>query len=153
MYAKVINGQVVKYPYLLEDLYNDNPNTSFPANLTDDILDRFNFVRVVVTGSPEIDSRTQVAAQNGCAYSVERNRWETAWTIRNKTQEELDADTEAQSKSIRNKRNEKLSASDWTQVLDAPVDRAAWATYRQALRDITLQQGFPWDVQWPVEPN
>ena len=37
---------------------------------------------------------------------------------------------------MRLERNRLLAASDWTQVADAPVDRAAWATYRQALRDI-----------------
>lgn len=36
---------------------------------------------------------------------------------------------------LRHKRNELLAESDWTQVLDAPIDRQAWAQYRQALRD------------------
>ena len=33
----------------------------------------------------------------------------------------------------------------------APVDKAAWAAYRQELRDITAQAGFPWNVQWPAK--
>ncbi len=49
-------------------------------------------------------------------------------------------------------RHELLVASDWTQVADAPVDQAAWATYRQALRDIPEQAGFPQDIQWPDPP-
>lgn len=53
---------------------------------------------------------------------------------------------------IRLKRNGLLAASDWTQLTDAPVDRATWATYRQALRDLPQQAGFPSNVQWPVEP-
>lgn len=53
---------------------------------------------------------------------------------------------------IRVKRNQLLAASDWTQVIDAPVDQAAWAVYRQALRDITGQAGFPTTIDWPVEP-
>jgi hypothetical protein len=57
-----------------------------------------------------------------------------------------------QAKSVRTQRGEKLKDSDWTQVADAPVDQDAWATYRQALRDITAQQGFPWTVEWPVAP-
>ena len=57
-----------------------------------------------------------------------------------------------QAKSVRDSRNTKLSESDWTQVADAPVDKAAWATYRQALRDVTKQSGFPWEVQWPTQP-
>ena len=57
-----------------------------------------------------------------------------------------------QAKSVRDDRNKRLTETDWTQVADAPVDKAAWATYRQALRDIPSQAGFPWDIQWPVEP-
>ena len=53
---------------------------------------------------------------------------------------------------IRKERDIKLTESDWTQVADAPVDQAAWATYRQALRDIPAQAGFPNTVTWPVEP-
>jgi hypothetical protein len=45
-----------------------------------------------------------------------------------------------------------LSKTDWTQLPDAPVDKEAWATYRQALRDITEQDGFPKDVEWPTRP-
>jgi len=57
-----------------------------------------------------------------------------------------------QAKSVRTSRGEKLKDSDWTQVADAPVDQAAWATYRQALRDVTAQQGFPWTIDWPTIP-
>ena len=60
-------------------------------------------------------------------------------------------DTE-QAKSVRASRDAKLAESDWTQVADAPVDKAVWATYRQALRDITTQSGFPWTVTYPDKP-
>jgi len=62
-----------------------------------------------------------------------------------------------QAKSVRASRDEKLKDCDWTQVadalLDAPVDKAVWATYRQALRDVTTQTGFPWTITWPDEPK
>ena len=54
---------------------------------------------------------------------------------------------------VRIARNQALAASDWTQVADAPVDQAAWATYRQELRDITSQETFPNEVTWPVPPQ
>jgi hypothetical protein len=57
-----------------------------------------------------------------------------------------------QAKSVRQTRGEKLKDSDWTQVADAPVDQAAWAAYRQALRDVTSQEGFPWTIEWPEQP-
>lgn len=54
---------------------------------------------------------------------------------------------------VRAERNKKLVESDWTQVSDAPVNGALWATYRQALRDVTAQETFPWDITWPTKPT
>ena len=56
------------------------------------------------------------------------------------------------SASIRVERNNKLKESDWTQIVNSTADKTAWATYRQALRDITAQSGFPWTVTWPDVP-
>jgi len=53
----------------------------------------------------------------------------------------------------RSQRDALLSQSDWTQVPDAPVDQQAWATYRQALRDLPQQAGFPTEITWPVKPE
>ena len=58
-----------------------------------------------------------------------------------------------QAKSVRASRDEKLKGCDWTQVADAPVDKTVWATYRQALRDVTAQSGFPWTITWPDAPQ
>jgi len=57
-----------------------------------------------------------------------------------------------QAKSVRDDRTKRLSDSDWTQIADSTADKAAWATYRQALRDITAQAGFPWTITWPDAP-
>lgn len=53
---------------------------------------------------------------------------------------------------VRAERNDKLKDSDWTQIADSTADKAAWATYRQALRDITTQAGFPQTITWPDAP-
>lgn len=57
-----------------------------------------------------------------------------------------------QAANVRRTRNDKLKDCDWTQISDSTADKAAWATYRQALRDITTQAGFPWTIDWPVAP-
>lgn len=54
---------------------------------------------------------------------------------------------------VRAQRNSLLAASDWTQVIDTPVDINAWARYRQQLRDISKQAGFPANVIWPSKPE
>jgi len=59
------------------------------------------------------------------------------------------------SAQARLERNTRISATDWTQLPDAPLtdaERAAWAAYRQALRDVPDQDGFPGAIAWPVEP-
>jgi hypothetical protein len=66
------------------------------------------------------------------------------------TQEELDQRVVTQWQVIRTQRNQMLKDTDWTQVLDSPVDKAAWALYRQALRDIT-QQPDPFSITWPEQ--
>lgn len=53
---------------------------------------------------------------------------------------------------LRLERDQKLSASDWTQAPDAPVDQQAWATYRQALRDLPANTADPREVVWPTKP-
>jgi len=57
-----------------------------------------------------------------------------------------------QAKSVRASRTEKLKDCDWTQIADSTADKTAWATYRQQLRDITAQSGFPWTITWPDAP-
>lgn len=58
-----------------------------------------------------------------------------------------------QAKAVRADRNRRLAECDWTQLPDAPVDAQAWAAYRQALRDVSQQEGFPHNIVWPNDPN
>ena len=61
--------------------------------------------------------------------------------------------TEIAERTALTKRANLLSSSDWTQLPDVPLGtKAEWATYRQALRDITAQPGYPLEIVWPVAP-
>jgi len=65
-----------------------------------------------------------------------------------KTEEEVEEKTKIQ-------RNDLLLKSDWTQLPDAPItesQKKSWEIYRQALRDISKQQGFPYEINWPSKP-
>ena len=60
-----------------------------------------------------------------------------------------------QAKSVRTTRDTKLAECDWRVIKAAETATtldAAWATYRQALRDVTAQSGFPWTITWPDAP-
>jgi hypothetical protein len=105
---------------------------------------------VVLEGPQAQPTRYQVAFVNG----VEQidGKWYTKYSVTEMDAEAITAKDAEQAKVMREQRGEKLKNSDWTQVADAPVDKAVWATYRQALRDITAQSGFPWSVTWPDAP-
>ena len=105
----------------------------------------------VLEGPQPTAGRYQIAYRDGVEQDAE-GRWFTKYSLA-----DMDADARAakdaeQAKNVRQQRNDKLKDSDWTQLADSPVDKAAWATYRQALRDVPKQAGFPWDVQWPAQP-
>lgn len=125
------------------------PNTGFPPQLTEEIINDFGG-DVVFEGPQAQPTRYQVAFRDG----VEQidGKWYTKYSVADMDAEAIAAKDAEQAKAVREQRNTKLKDTDWTQVADAPVDKAAWATYRQALRDISAQQGFPWDVQWPEMP-
>lgn len=63
------------------------------------------------------------------------------------------ATNEQKWEQIRLWRNAQLSATDWTQLSDAPGDTVAWANYRQALRDLPAQGGNAEDAVIPVKPG
>lgn len=64
--------------------------------------------------------------------------------------------TEQLAQRARNQRDALLHQSDSRALPDFPLidsERLAWTAYRQALRDITTQPGFPDTITWPVPPT
>jgi len=109
------------------------------------IIENNTIVNVVVA-EPEYASAQQWLALPegaGIGFIFDGTKWKS---LNEPTLEDIAA-------GIRVQRDSLLSASDWTQVADAPVDKAAWATYRQALRDVPQQEGFPATVVWPTQPE
>lgn len=68
--------------------------------------------------------------------------------------ETLDTDPkEKVLKRIRKWRDAELSATDWTQLADSPVNKQAWAKYRQSLRDLPASNNDPRQIEFPEKPN
>jgi len=143
------------------------PNTGFPVQLTGDIINDFGGNVVFEGPQASNGDRYQFSMRQGVEeiqgnwytkyvlgpvftdYTDEEGVLHTAAEQEAAYKAQKDAD---QAKAVREDRNKRLSESDWTQVLDAPVDQTAWAAYRQVLRDVTAQVGFPWDIEWPAKP-
>ena len=124
--------------------------TSFPAVWDQAVCDQLGIDPVLESPTPTT-TRFQSASQSGAEQDSLGN-WVYTWTITDWSEEAIASATATQWDSIRTTRNQKLSACDWTQLPDAPVDQAAWATYRQALRDVTTQTD-PFNITWAQEPT
>jgi hypothetical protein len=83
--------------------------------------------------------------------------WKRTWTKIDATPEEIAQRTEIEKNKILKQRTKELRQSDFSQVADAPdyvkAKLAEWNTYRQALRDLPQQAGFPWDITFPQQPT
>lgn len=141
-YLKLTNDGPVSYS--IRQLRRDNPRTSFPDQPSEDMLKEWNVYPYTVETKPSYNNLIQQITEGEFFKNAEGN-WVQSWLVENLS-------LELAKHNIRKKRDTLLSSSDWTQVSDAPVDRVEWAAYRQALRDIPEQEGFPWDVVWPTEP-
>ena len=143
------------------------PNTSMPQQLTEELINSFG--GDVVFEGPQASGGTVYQYSQAAGVEQINGKWYTKYILgpvftdttvdgvtttaaENEAAYKAMKDAE-QAKSVRASRGEKLKDTDWTQVADAPVDQAAWATYRQALRDVTAQDGFPWTVEWPTQPE
>lgn len=142
MFVYAIGSDISKFPYTLADLRSAHPQLSIPSSITEEELAAFNVYPVQPTKRPVYDSKTHRLSQSA-QYSD--GLWQQVWALEPLPEVQAAA-------NVRGYRNELLSACDWTQLADAPVDHTEWATYRQALRDVTAQAGFPWDVEWPQQP-
>ena len=148
MYIKLTDG--VAKRYTLRQLHKDNPNTSFPKEPTDTLLSGWDIYPYTQSDMPDCDEATQACDYLGLAETD--GVYSENYVVRAKTQTELDADAVLSESKVKSLRNEMLFETDWWAVSDR-VTTDAEIAYRQALRDIPQQAGFPLDVVWPVKPQ
>lgn len=145
-----------------------NTNMSLPAVLSAELLDQLGADPVLE--GPQFTGGNQYQYSQRAGVEEINGQWFTKYVagpvFQDTTNEDgtvvTAAEQEAQYKaridanratSVRAERNMKLAATDWTQARDVVLPNdAEWAAYRQALRDISSQPGFPWTVEWPVQP-
>jgi hypothetical protein len=151
MYALVTNGAIEKYPYSIGALRKDNPQTSFPKTPSDELLAKWNVYFVQSAERPTVDYTKNVAE----GTPVNQDGWKQVWVVTDATAEETSQRTEDQASNARSERDQKLVESDWVVIksMETSVPELdAWKAYRQALRNVPQQSGFPWVIEWPVSP-
>lgn len=148
MFAKIENNVVVEYPIF--NIYQRFPQTSFPEVWNDSYLPE-GFVRVYESSPVVYNWATQTLEEGAPTFDGEK--WVMTFNVVSLPQSEVDVRSTLKSQEIRNERNQLLSQTDWTQGKDIDDSISlAWAPYRQALRDVPLQEGFPFNVAWPIQP-
>lgn len=144
--AKIENGKVSAVAHY-QQLF---PNCSFPSNGPSNEWMQENNCLEVITWKQHDNSTQKLSPID--PY-IEDEQVYTVIVVE-KTQEELNAQTAAAASQVRAQRDHLLAESDWTQGKDIPDEiSSVWAVYRQALRDITSQAGFPTDVAFPAKPE
>lgn len=150
MFAKITNGAVDKFPYTVGQLRRDNPNTSFPKIIPEQTMAAYGMFPVSELPAPSFDSWTHYLEYNPVPV-LQDGKWVTVPTVYELTQDQISIRNASLAEGIRAERDALLAATDWMALSDVTMSQEM-ATYRQALRDITSQQGFPVSVEWPAKP-
>ena len=144
----------------------ENSSTSFPKQITTDILDSYGYDPVLNGAAADVTAPYGVSVRDGVEEI--NGQWFTrfvAGPIFVANEEATAAEQEAAYRasidaevgtSVRADRDQRLAASDWTQMADSPLTsekKTEWATYRQSLRDLPTASGFPHTMTWPDEPS
>ena len=141
MHIKLTNGNPVKYT--LGQLRRDNPQISFPKLIPDEMLASYDVYPCTRPDRPAYNHLTEQCFDAGFQQDAEGN-WVQGYSVEPLEQEIAE-------RNIRSRRDSLLSETDWMALSDNTMT-PAWGSYRQALRDITSQEGFPYSVVWPTKP-
>lgn len=155
-YVKVVDGAATAYPYTIGQLRKDNPNTSFPKELSDQLLSEWGLQAVSKADAPSFDSKTQRVEVNALP-SLVNGAWVLGHSVVDMTADEISELTAAKAAEVRADRDARLAAEvdalginplRWDEHTQEQKDKIA--AHRRALLDITDQDGFPFDVVWPT---
>jgi len=142
MYVRIENDAVAEFPYLLGQLKQDNPNTSFPASIPEATLNSYGVHTVTETTKPTCDYATHEVVENNPVLTD--GVWTQSWSVNARP-------TDVASEYVRNERNQRLADTDHHALSDQTLT-TEMSAYRQALRDVPSQSGFPLNVTWPTKP-
>lgn len=152
MWVNKNTSQVYK---LHSEIRKDFKNVSMPPVLDDSILSAFDILPVTRTAAPQVDHTKNVS--EGIPVLVD-GTWTQVWAVTDASTQDIEDRNEQAAQSVRSQRDNLLASTDWlvikAQETGVAMDQV-WATYRQALRDITSHPNFPYltDADWPAKPE
>ena len=159
MYALIENGAVVQYPYSVGNLKQDNPNTSFPTDINNAMLESFGMRIVYNTTSPVV-TQDQYLKEDTPVYNTQEQRWVQVLIVVDMTPEQIAARDESGRQANKAQAATLLSATDWVVLSDVSnpanppwlTNISEFTAYRAALRQIAVHPPVTVD-SWPVIPQ
>lgn len=149
-YVQSKDGVFVRHIFDVEPTQWDEDNFCLARRLTPEQAMYFGVTKLQIVTPPYFDPATQQRDEGPAIFT--NGVWMQQYIVSEMDAEVAATKKEEQSARDRVIRDSLLVACDWTQVADAPIDKIAWANYRQALRNIPAQAGFPWIIAWPTQP-
>ena len=149
-YVQAQGDTFIRHIYDVEPTQWDADNYCYVSFLTDEQAAHFGVHKKQIVTPPYHDPATQKLKEAPAVLTD--GVWTQNYIVTALSADESAAKVKSQWTVIRAERNKLLVESDWTQLPDAPVDAAIWATYRQALRDVT-NQANPFAIIWPQGPS
>ena len=124
-----------------------NKHTSFPRIIDEPLQDQFG-IDMIFEG-PQHQGPPPYSQTYRDGIECIKGKWYTKYSIKQQDKEPID---EQRAVGVRLTRDNLIKESDWRAVSDRKLE-PGWKRYRKALRDITKQEGFPHDVEWPIDPD
>jgi len=129
------------------------PNTSFPSQWTPALVEELGLDPVFESPTPTT-TRYQTAYKDGVEQDAQ-GRWLWKWSISEMDDETKAAKDAEAAKAVRADRDRRLAECDWVVIKNLELNQnipGVWEVYRQGLRDLPAQAGFPHDITWPSKP-
>lgn len=151
-FIKIDNGTPIGNPISENELRKRFSHISFPKKISQDNITQLDYFILYESEKPTHSIFEKVVQGK---YQLIDEKWYTSWIIQPMEENEIIAVTESRKNDVRRRRDAMLQQTDWIVTKsnelgdEIPLD---WKIYRQSLRDISLQEGFPFEVIWPTKP-
>jgi Phage tail assembly chaperone protein len=149
MYRIRATGEVVSQG----EFRSRNKNTSFPSQWSVELVEELGLDPVFETPAPTV-TRYQTAYKDGVEQVA--GKWVWKWSISEMDDEAKAAKDEEAAKAVRADRDKRIAETDWIVIKNLELNQnvpGVWEVYRQELRDVPAQAGFPHEITWPSKPE
>lgn len=160
MYVKAAGSTVLIYPYSEADLRSDNPQTSFPPVLSEQLLANYGMYHVINQPQPEYDPATQYVETMNKPVLID-DVWVLQKVVVDMTPAQIQARDDRLKGDNKKQAEQLLDETDWTTIPDVSdptvsepylANSAEFASYRNQIRKIAVNPPVVVEV-WPVEPS